>query len=670
MTKYRGLIRLSLMVATLVAWLAFDWGLSASAQAKEQIIDAVPFNGKKVRIDGRLREWPRLTSLSENVSRSSLGSLEAEGLVGYDKSNLYVAMRVTDKNLVLSGNHGQKEDHAVLAISFPTNGGGFKNYRVRLHPGKPGKSAGSVKHSGGAKISGAKIIEAPDNDGLTFEASIPWSAFSQAKLVRAGLRGALLYYDAERPGKIGAVIGTSSKQNGAMPMLTLESEYSLNNGLVFPKGLSAKPDKELVGNVVSDKMYERIAVYGRYLTVNGWNYRKGREFYFQDLQVLNRGDLTRFELRDFTGDGHDDLVIQRKVGSSGNQKEYFEVWHFRASDDGPQLLFQHVVGLTSGEASIRNQVDIKQKKGKLRVIVSQGKYSKVDPETWDVEPQSGKNLYPALLPWQGTQSRSFEWNVEQFEMVDEQAGKPKMTGPKGKGTKMWSGKGPPAGFETDDSQAPPPPPRPPTAEEEMDRVYALYRADRGVKKTKPSFDFVTNVAGDSTTERVLIHGKDIVAFGKNFKTGSSYVYITVGVKEAKDILSVTARDVTGDGRAEVIVRGVLHAKASDELGGDVVTRHALFIYKIRQSGITRIFAAETGRSLGDKNILGHVKFTPAGAGLGIRLQPGRAVGWSEKSYPFPQDRLPYGGLEPLLLPWTDMSARTYAFDGTAFKLLE
>ena len=43
------------------------------------------------------------------------------------------------------------------------------------------------------------------------------------------------------------------------------------------------------------------------------------------------------------------------------------------------------------------------------------------------------------------------------------------------------------------------------------------------------------------------------------------------------------------------------------------------------------------------------------------------VGWTQETYPFPPDQHPYGGLEPLLLPWTDMSARKYAFAGGHFS---
>jgi hypothetical protein len=80
----------------------------------------------------------------------------------------------------------------------------------------------------------------------------------------------------------------------------------------------------------------------------------------------------------------------------------------------------------------------------------------------------------------------------------------------------------------------------------------------------------------------------------------------------------------------------------------------------------RIFAAETGRALGEHSILAGIRFVPAARGVTIELLPGRAIGWTEKSYPFPVDRAPYGGLEPLLVPWGGQDVRRYAFDGSAY----
>jgi hypothetical protein len=165
----------------------------------------------------------------------------------------------------------------------------------------------------------------------------------------------------------------------------------------------------------------------------------------------------------------------------------------------------------------------------------------------------------------------------------------------------------------------------------------------------------------------LIHDRDLVVFGKGFRSGTSYAFITIGVGEGKDIVDATARDLTGDGKAEIIVRGVLHAKASKALGGDTVDRYALFVYGVAGDALVRVFAAETGRAVEKDRILGSVQFAPGEKGsTRIELRPGRAVGWTEKSYPFPEDTTAAGGLEPLILPWSSGSARKYRFDGKTY----
>lgn len=646
--------------ACVVSLLAF----AAPASAKESQLDAVFFEGKKLRLDGMLKEWPELVELSELVSGAGGKDPKARGLVGYDADKLYVGMRITDAELTRTSSFGNNEDRASLKLAFPRRNGGYKVYHVSLYPGVPGQSSGSVRLPGAGNLPGSQIVEAPSADGLSFEAVIPWSAFPEAKEVRSGLRGALLYHDSDG-GTVKTVIGTSKKNGAELPLLTIEAEYGLHHALVFPKGLDVRPQRELLANLTGGPMLERVAVYERYLAVTGWGFRKGKEFFYQDLNLMSPRDLKEIAAADFDGDGRDELVIHRRVGSAGKARNYVEVWSFQSDEQPPRAIFQHEVGIVESDAEITNQVEIQRKGPRPGLVISQGSHSKVVPDEWSA-PSAGEGTLPTLMPWEPVAFRRYEWTGAGFELVKEQAGKPKLEAPR-RGTKLFSGSRSAHDPLPSDNAAPPEPPRPPSAGELLDQVYALYRREHGAPKGKPSFDFVTNVAGDETPERVLVHGKDLVVFGKKFKDGTSYVYTTIGVKDPKDILDVTARDVTGDGTADVIVRALLHAQASKAMGGKVVTRHALFIYDVQQHVIIRIFAAETGRSLEGNTILGHVRFTPVGRALWIDLLPGRAIGWTEKTYPFPEDRTPYGGLEPLLLPWSTNEPRRYGFRGGEFK---
>jgi hypothetical protein len=217
----------------------------------------------------------------------------------------------------------------------------------------------------------------------------------------------------------------------------------------------------------------------------------------------------------------------------------------------------------------------------------------------------------------------------------------------------------------------PPAAHPPTADELQDQVYALYKRDRHVvSREKPRFDFAVDLAEDPRPERVLLHGRDLVVFGKGFKGGAGYAFLTLEqFADASDISDLTARDITDDGKAEILVRGVIRSLAPKELGmkkGTVVEREVMLVYSVTQQGIARVFGVETGRAIAGKRVQGTLAFLPGTHGLDIELRPGHAFGWNERTYPFNQDRAKVGGLEPLLLPWGGASPSRYHWDGSTF----
>jgi hypothetical protein len=638
MLMLRKAVALTALLATLAP---------ASAHAASGVIDAEPMHDKKMRIDGLLREWPgKFAPFNQRLN----GSLKASGLVGYDDKYLYVAVKADDEKIARTRGAGNQEDHAKLRLAFPTKNGSYRNHTLQLYPGDPGKLPGVVKLDGRV-VKQAKLVEAPVEGGIVIEAQIPWSLLPSAKLSRVGLKGTLSYSDASRPGAIKNIVATSAAKGSKMPYLPLEGEQALRGALLQRQGLSDRPLREVFGNVVGNSQYERVAVYGQYLSVVGPGYRDGKEFYFGELNITGKKQLTRLELTDLDGDGRSEILVQKRLGGDEKYREILLAFKIDPKD-APTVVFAHEVGIVTDEGEIKNKVKIKNG----TVVIEQGKAEGFEPGTYQ-EPLPGEGLPSALLPWDTVKTRSFKWSGSGMEAADETSWKPKLSHSKGtKKRNRSDSSGPPA----------PPVPRPPTAGEMLDRVYALYRKDRGVGGKKPRFDFVTNVVGDGTTERVLVHGKDIVVFGEGFKEGHSYTFINVGVRDPKDILHATARDLTGDGKAEIILRGVLKAKASKELGGDTVERYALFIYKVIGDNLVRVFGAETGRALEGNRILGTIAFKPGARGFAIELGPARAVGWSEKDYPFPEDTLPAGGLEPLALPWGSLGTRSYRFKGSEF----
>ena len=618
--------------------------VTAEVSLADTVIEAEPMHDRKIRIDGLLREWPA-NFASFKVALK--GSLKASGLVGYDDKHLYVAVKASDEKIVRTRAAGRGEDHATLNLAFPDQRGHYRSTTVQLFPGDPGKLPGVVK-IGGAVSKQAKLVEAPIEGGLVIEAQIPWAELPAASLARVGLKAALRYSDADKSGVIKRVAATSARSGAAMPYMPLEGEQALRGALLKRQGLSDKPIRQAFGNVVGDARYEWVAVFGQYLCIVGPGYRDGKEFYYGELNITGQKQLTLLKLADLNGDGRFEVLVQKQLGGDDNYREVLLAFKIDPKE-APEVVFAHEVGIVTEEGSITNKVKINRGK----ITIEQGKAEGFEPGTYQ-EPLPGEGVASALLPWETVKSRTFEWKGDGMQASDETAWKPKLKN---------EGRQKPRSSSGGSSPKPPPIPRPPTADEMLNRVYALYKKDRGVGGQKPRFDFVTDVIGDQRTERVLVHGKDIVVFGEGFREGQSYAFINVGVKEPEDILHLAARDLTGDGKAEIILRGVLRAKASKELGGDIVERYALFIYKVVGEKLDRIFAAETGRALGPNRILGAVLFAPRERGVAIELGPARAIGWSEKDYPFPEDTLPAGGLEPLALPWGELGQRSYRFQG-------
>ncbi len=633
-------------------WLLFS---STSAHAGGRMITAEPMAGEQVRVDGDLREWPnKMTPLGDTLAGTGGSDPRAAVTVGYDESNVYVVLKIFDKRIERSAAAAPDEDHATLSLAFP-RGRDFDTYELDLFPGNPGKVAGVVKLKG-APVSGAKIVEAPSEGGLHVEAQIPWSAFSDAAKVRVGLRAAVTYTDSDSPGAISGVISTAPGKAGrALPPLLLEAEEGLETQLLRPKNLTHAA-REAYGNVAGDGMYERVAVFGDSLAIVGPHFRGGKEFYFADLGVKDASMVTRLQLVDFDGDGRDEIVIQKRIGAPDKYREVITVTKV-GPDDTPFQAFAQEVGIRTADGKIENRVLIRDG----AIELSQGSSEGFEPATYaEVTPG---DMASVLLPWESVGRRTFKWQGKGFQQTDETPYTP--DGASAAAHSAKHAQQPNKTRQPSDEPPAPPAPRAPSADELLDRVYALYRKDRGASG-KPSFDFVTDVAGDRGPERVLVHGKDLVVFGKGFRSGLSYAFITIGASDAKDIVDVTARDLTGDGKAEIIVRAVLHAKASKALGGETVERRALMIYGVKDDALTRVFAAETSRALGEKAVLGAVAFEPSQHGLDIQLRPARALGWTEQTYPFPADTTPAGGLEPLLLPWGNPNPRTYTWNGSTY----
>lgn len=603
-----------------------------------------------VKLDGVLKEWHARSAAKETLEGSTHG-LGLAVAVQYDDAKVYVAGEITDPKLTRTKAHGDGDDRVTMTLAFPSGRGTLKAYEIGFWAGKPGESSGVVKWlSGGSKgetVAGARIVEADVKGGYSFEAAIPWSSFPEARTMRVGLRGAFRYHDADGHAVLGTGPG-NAEHAGNLPALPTAAEQAVVDGLLAPKNLAGETPKiDVFADVAGDERKERISVFGRFFTICGPGYRGGKQFFWREVA----GDLASLETRDLEGRGKDDLVVRRRVSSSGLQHEVLEIWSLGSGEE-PVTAFSQEIAITSsdGKKRVSNAIRVSPKEVEVSVEPATG----WDASNFPDAPFEGENA--VLLPWGNVRSRTFRYDKGKLTKVSEvpQAGKAapvaKASGPSDtQGSRDTSSNGPSA-----------------RSADMARQLLDAYARDQGVAAgTKPRFDLEVSVDGDSRPERVLLIGRDVVVFGPGFKGGNAYSRLTLSQFETdKDVAEMTARDVTGDGAADIVIRGLRRVTTPQ---GEKVDVEGMFIYQVKNGVIARIFAVETSRGLGSRRVQGLSQFVPAksGKGFDIELRSGVAKGWTEKTYPWPQDR-PGGSIEPLVLPWGKPQLLRYAFNGTQY----
>lgn len=596
------------------------WALDADKVDKAPNLDGVPGS-----------DWPReLLKLSSAVRGSpSSSDLSAKGAIAYDDKNVYVAVEVTDDKL----RGGADRVDLVIGVTTAET--------ISLYPGQPGKTAGKATKAGSA-VSNAKVVEAPSGNGWTLEASIPWSAIGDGN-TRVGLKAGVFVHDADDSDAVDATVGSASGTDlGSLGELRTTPEQALADGLVKDKSLG-KPLFSFVDNVAGNGEKERVLVYDHYLVVLGSSFRGGTGYYFTDITAPSATlSILSLELKDADGDGRKDLVFKNRFTESGVARDVLDVETFGTAETVSTLL-KHEVGISNAKGSISNGFAFSADGTKLAIEFTPGSAKGLTADTYSEPTETSYD--PLLLPWGLVDAQTYKIKGGVYAKASE---------------KTHKGEAPKPTPETHTTPTSTPPT---TAPKRVlaDAVYAAFKKDRKVAGSA-KFDLVGDVDDDFNPERVALHDKDLVVFGSQFKSGTGYTYLTLPFDKASDITSLSMREVTGDKKFDILVRGVLHSKAPKEAGGGDVDREVELVYRVVGGQLKRVFAAEVGRSMGGKRVTAQIRYQPGK----IVVTPGEAKGWTEKDYPFNQDTTAVGGFEPLPLPWGGAGEATYTYTSDAF----
>ncbi|MDB4994430.1 MAG: hypothetical protein JWM74_1862, partial [Myxococcaceae bacterium] len=404
-------------------------------------------------------------------------------------------------------------------------------------------------------------------------------------------------------------------------------------------------------DVAGDAMKERISVFDRFFTICGPTYRGGKQFFYKDLG----GEAVQVEARDLTGRGKDDIVLRRRVTlPGGSVREWFEVWIIAAGDE-PTPVFAQEIAVTHGANKLVNTVHVAHKEIEVAVQPASGWNAASYNEATATDVES------ILVPWGAVKSRTFKWDAAAAKFVKSKEVAQAPTGP---APAAASGVAAVAARQPVD----PPTPVVKTGGDTSKQLLEQFRREHGVPADmKPKTDVEVNVSEDPRAERVVLIGRDIVVFGPGFNGGNRYAFLTLSqFADAADVKDLVVRDLTGDGNADLVVRGVRHVTAQG--APQPIDMEATFVYEVKGGTITRVFAIETAREQGPKRVQGLVQFVPSksGKGFDVDVRPGRATGWTDKTFPWGQEKPGSGALEPLLLPWGGIPSLRYVWSGTAF----
>ncbi|MCB9661831.1 MAG: hypothetical protein H6726_29595 [Sandaracinaceae bacterium] len=186
---------------------------------------------------------------------------------------------------------------------------------------------------------------------------------------------------------------------------------------------------------------------------------------------------------------------------------------------------------------------------------------------------------------------------------------------------------------------------------------AAFRRDQGLANAPVRFEFWGDLAGDEREERVLIVGSALVVVGEGYRDGRGYDFERLGVRGAEDVQRARLEDITGDGKAEIILR----LRERDRAG----IRANWVVLGTRGEGIDELLSVP---------VFERTRQGIARARVELRRQRRGAAFIDVRSDGVERlDPATYRGdasdEQSVLLPWAPLRLRTYQWTGSGFAMV-
>lgn len=641
----------------LVGALVLIWGvLTASARAQPLRVDRT---GERMRVDGALREWrgARFVTLGQgddSAVRYALASAD---------DGLYLGAEVSDEQLVRSAGVGPTQDALVLTLAMPDGTGGFKVSEVWLHAGEAGrvKAAAGLARGGRAPTAEPRIqvVEGPRDmgPGYVIEAFIPFALIDASELWEMG-RARLSAEDVDKakaPRLESSLSTAPGARSAELPRIVLGTgQNDFLGSFASSRGLTgSEPRFDLRGNVAGDREPERVAIVDKFVVVYGKHYKQGATYGYFALPFGMGGGLGSAELLDVTNDGLAELLVRVRQRNELGARELLVA--LSLAEQGIAPLFSLELKKESKGGFVESKLSIDRKSKPVRMRLEPGRAQGLDALTYQESP--ARDAQPILLPWGELLYQVVAWDGTKLAVVDQQTRAPEKSSKKLTDSAPVTMQQAPSALGI----------APQVASSGVGALVEQFKRDQMLlPDIEPERQLTANLTGGPAEEQLFAFGPKLVAVGPDIGGGAVYLAYGLPIAGAQDLLYLGAADVAGDGAKELLVRvrqplsglrSPAQGRASTPAG---VHREVLMVLRIEVSGsearVARLLAAEVARRQDKSAIVNKV----GAQGGKLTIEPGQAVGFSQASYPYSNEAT--GGVERLLLPWSDRPVR-YRFDG-------
>lgn len=188
---------------------------------------------------------------------------------------------------------------------------------------------------------------------------------------------------------------------------------------------------------------------------------------------------------------------------------------------------------------------------------------------------------------------------------------------------------------------------------QLDLLAAFMKAQNLVG-VQPRFDARADVAGDALEERVLVVDKFVLVYGKHFKDGQSYAFFALPFSVGGGLVAAELIDLTGDGHAELLTR----VRQSNALGARAIAS----VLALNEEGIAPLLSLELKKETRAGFIENELSIDKKARPRTLSLSVGRSQGLNAENF----RENPASDAVPILLPWGEIEAQSYAFQDGKF----